>query len=113
VRAGVSHDRKAGPGRQVARLAARAAQAGQPAARVEAEAGSGVNGARSKVRRLLAGPRVRAVAVEHRGRLGRVNTELVVAALPAHGRRPARNRAEKALRCAARDAGPASPGVTG
>jgi putative resolvase len=26
-----------------------------------------------------------------------------------YGRRPARNRAEKALRCAARDAGPASP----
>ncbi|HEX7159936.1 MAG TPA: hypothetical protein VF223_01725 [Trebonia sp.] len=26
-----------------------------------------------------------------------------------HGRRPARNRAETALRCTARDAGPASP----
>ena len=28
-----------------------------------------------------------------------------------YGRRPARNRAVKALRCAARDTGPASPGV--
>jgi putative resolvase len=140
-----SHDQKADPGRQAARLAAWAAQAGQPVARIEAGVGSGVNGARSKVRRLLAGPRVRAVVVEHRDRLGRVNTELVEAALPAHGRRlvvpgpaeaeddlvrdmteiltsfcarlygrrSARNRAEKALRCAARDAGPASPEVTG
>jgi putative resolvase len=72
-----------------------------------------------------------------------MNTELVEAALPAHGRRlvvldpaeaeddlvrdmteiltsfcarlygrrPARNQAEKALRCAARDVGPASPEV--
>ena len=30
-----------------------------------------------------------------------------------YGRRPARNRAEKALRCAARDVGPASTEVTG
>jgi putative resolvase len=140
-----SHDQKADLDRQVARLAAWAAQAGQPVARTEAEVGSGVNGARSKVRRLLADPRVRTVVVEHRDRLGRMNTELVEAALSAHGRRlvvldpdevdddlvrdmtevltsfcarlygrrSARNRAEKALRCAARDVGPASPEVTG
>jgi len=30
-----------------------------------------------------------------------------------YGRRPARNRAGKELRCAAGDADPASPGVTG
>jgi putative resolvase len=84
---------------------------------------------------------VQAVVVEHRDRLGRMNTELIEAALSAHGRslvvldpgevdddlvrdmtevltsfcarlygrQSARNRAEKALRCAARDAGPASP----
>jgi putative resolvase len=140
-----SHDQKAGLDRQVARLAAWAAQAGRPVARVEAEVGSGMNGARSKARRLLADPRVRTVVVEHRDRLGRMNTELVEAALSAHGRllvvldpaevgddpvrdmteiltsfrarlygrRSARNRAEKALRCAARDVGPASPEVTG
>lgn len=140
-----SHGQKADLDRQVARLAAWAAQAGLPVARIEAEVGSGVNGARSKVRRLLADPRVRTVAVEHRDRLGRMNTELVEAALSAHGRRlvvldpdeadddlvrdmtevltsfcarlygrrSARNRAEKALRCAARDVGPASPEVTG
>ena len=55
--------------------------------RVEAEVGSGMNGSRAKVRRLLADPAVTAVVVEHRDRLGRMNTELVEAALSAHGRR--------------------------
>ena len=140
-----SHDHKPDLDRQVARLAAWAAQSGQAVARVEAEVGSGMNGARSKVRRLLADPRVCTVVVEHRDRLGRMNTELVEAALSAHGRRlvvldpaevqddlvrdmteiltsfcarlygrrSARNRAEKALRCAARDVGPSSPEAVG
>jgi putative resolvase len=140
-----SHDQKPDLDRQVARLAAWAARSGQAVARVEAEVGSGMDGARSKVRRLLADPRVRTVVVEHRDRLGRMNTELVEAALSAHGRRlvvldpaeveddlvrdmteiltsfcarlygrrSARNRAEKALRCAARDVGPSSPGAAG
>jgi DNA invertase Pin-like site-specific DNA recombinase len=55
--------------------------------RVEAEVGSGMNGSRAKVRRLLADPKVIAVVVEHRDRLGRMNTELVESALSAHGRR--------------------------
>lgn len=115
-----------------------AARAGQRVSRVEAEVGSGMNGARSKVRRLLSDPGVTTVVVEHRDRLGRMNTELVEAALSAHGRRlvvlddtevdddlvldmvevltsfcarlygkrSARNRAEKALRCAQRNIGP-------
>ena len=139
-----SHDQKADLDRQVARLGAWAAQQAGGVVRVEAEVGSGMNGARSKIRRLLADPSVMVVVVEHRDRLGRVNTELVEAALAAHGRRlvvldagevdddlvldmtdvltsfcgrlygrrSARNRAEKALRCAARDVGPASPEVT-
>jgi putative resolvase len=106
--------------------------------RVEAEVGSGVNGSRSKIRRMLADPKVAVVVVEHRDRLGRMNTELVEAALSAdgrrlvvieagevdddlvrdmtevltsfcarlYGRRYAKNRAEKALRCAERDVGP-------
>ena len=73
--------------RQVARLPAWAAQAGMPVVRVEAEVGSGMNGARAGARRLLAGPAAGVVVVEHRDRLGRVNTELVEAALAAHGRR--------------------------
>jgi putative resolvase len=140
-----SHDQKPDLDRQVARLAAWAARSGLAVARVEAEVGSGMNGARSKVRRLLADPCVGTVVVVHRDRLGRMNTELVEAALSAHGRRlvvldpaeagdglvrdmtevltsfcarlygrrSARNRAEKALRCAARGVGPSSPEAAG
>jgi putative resolvase len=71
----------------VARLSAWAAAAGVPVVRVEAEVGSGMNGTRAKARRLLADPRVTVVVVEHRDRLGRMNTELAEAALAAHGRR--------------------------
>jgi len=46
-----------------------------------------VNGSRAKARRLPADPKVTAVVVEHRDRLGRVNTELVETALSARGRR--------------------------
>ena len=133
-----SQDQRGDLDRQVARLSEWAAEAGHPVVRVEAEVGSGMNGARTKVRRLLSDPKVTTVVVEHRDRLGRMNTELVEAALSAHGRRlvviddgevdddlvrdmtevltsfcarlygkgGARNRAEKALRCAARDVGP-------
>lgn len=82
-----SHDQKSDLDRQVARLTGWAAEAGGVVVRVEAEVGSGMNGSRAKVRRLLADPKVTAVVVEHRDRLGRMNTELVEAALSAHGRR--------------------------
>ena len=133
-----SHDQRADLDRQVARLSEWAAKTGQPVIRVEVEVGSGMNGSRSKLRRLLADPKVTTVVVEHRDRLASMNAELVEAALSAHGRRlvvidpgevdddlvrdvtevltsfcarlygrrSARNRAEKALRCAERDVGP-------
>ena len=133
-----SHDQRGDLDRQVARLSEWAAKAGHPVVRVEAEVGSWMNGARTKVRRLLSDPAVTTVVVEHRDRLGRMNTELVEAALSAHGRRlvvidpgevdddlvrdmtevltsfcarlygkrSARNRAEKALRCARNNVGP-------
>jgi putative resolvase len=82
-----SHDQRADLARQVARLTAWAAQAGLPVVRVEAEVGSGTNGARARVRRLLADPAATVIVVEHRDRLGRMNTELAEAALSAHGRR--------------------------
>jgi putative resolvase len=139
-----SHDRRGDLGRQVARLTGWGAQAGIPVVGAEAEAGSGMNGASAKVRRLLADPNVQAVVVEHRGRLGRMNAGLAGAALSAYGRRlvmldsgemdddlvrdmtevltsfcarlygrrPARNRVEKAVWWAERNVGPASPGVT-
>ena len=81
------HDQKADLDRQVARLSAWAAQAGLPVVRVEAEVGSGMNGSRPEVRRLLAGSGVSVVVAGHRDRLGRMNTELAEAALAAHHRR--------------------------
>ncbi|MFD4415100.1 IS607 family transposase [Streptomyces sp. NPDC058251] len=82
-----SCDQKADLERQIARLCVWAAKAGHRVVRVEAETGSGMNGARSKARRLLADPEVTTVVVEHRDRLGRMNIELVEAALEASGRR--------------------------
>lgn len=82
-----SQDRKSDLERQVARLSMWAAQAGLRVVRVETEIGSGMHGSRAKARRLLADPQVRVVVVEHRDRLGRMNTELVEAALTAAGRR--------------------------
>ncbi|MFD5495820.1 IS607 family transposase [Streptomyces sp. NPDC127091] len=82
-----SHDQKAGLERQVARLSRWAARAGHRVVRVEPEVGSGMDGRRSRAGRLLADPEVTTVVVEHRDRLGRMNTELVEAALSATGRR--------------------------
>jgi putative resolvase len=82
-----SHDQKDDLDRQVARLTRWAASAGHRVVRVESEVGSGVNGARSKVKRLLADPGVTTIVVEHKDRLGRLNVELVEAALSAAGRR--------------------------
>ena len=82
-----SQDQRADLDRQVARLTAWAAQAGLPVVRVEAEVGSGMNGSRARARRLLADPAATVIVVEHRDRLGRMNTELAEAALGAHGRR--------------------------
>ncbi|WP_073948455.1 IS607 family transposase [Streptomyces kebangsaanensis] len=82
-----SHEQKTDLERQVARLSRWAAQAGHRVVRVEAEIASGTNGARPKARRLLADPNVTTVVVEHKDRLGRMNTELVEAALSAQGRR--------------------------
>jgi putative resolvase len=135
------HDQRSGRDGQGARPSVWAANAGLPAVRVvrvEAEVGSGMNGSRPTVRRLLADPAVTVVVAGHRYRLGRAGTELAAAALSAHhrrlvvpgdsdvtgdlvrdmagvltwfcarrcGRRPARNRAGKALGCAEQDIGP-------
>lgn len=81
-----SHEQKSDLQRQVARLSTWAVQAGLRVVRVETEVGSGMNGARARARRLLADPEVSVVVVEHRERLGRMNTELVEAALSAAGR---------------------------
>ena len=82
-----SHDQKADLERQVARLARWAVTTGGRVVRVETETGSGMNGCRPKAKRLLADPAVTTVVVEHKDRLGRLNDELVEAALSATGRR--------------------------
>ena len=82
-----SHDQKADLERQVARLTRWAATTGHPVVRVESQIASGVNGARTKAKRLLADPAVTTVVVEHKDRLGRMNVELVEAALSATARR--------------------------
>ncbi|MEV5544031.1 IS607 family transposase [Saccharopolyspora shandongensis] len=82
-----SHDQKTDLECQVARLREWAAKAGHRVVRVESEVGSGMNGNRTKARRLLADANVTTVVVEHKDRLGRMNTELVESALEASGRR--------------------------
>ncbi len=105
---------------------------------VVTEVGSGMNGHRRRLARLLADPMSSTLVVEHRDRLARFGVEHLEAALGAHGRRVlvadagevdddlvrdmtevltsfcarlygrrgARNRADKALRCAKSDIGP-------
>jgi putative resolvase len=105
---------------------------------VVTEVGSGTNGHRRRLERLLADPMTSTLVVEHRDRLARFGVEHLEAALAAHGRRVlvvdagevdddlvrdvtevltsfcarlygrrgARNRADKALRCAKSDIGP-------
>lgn len=82
-----SHDQKQDLERQTARLSAWAAKAGHAVVRVESEVASGMNGSRTKACRLLADPAVTTVVVEYKDRLGRMNVELVEAALSASGRR--------------------------
>ncbi|MFE3449774.1 IS607 family transposase [Nonomuraea sp. NPDC059194] len=82
-----SHDQKADLERQLVRLSQWAAKAGYRVVRIESEISSGMNGGRTKARRLLADPQVTTVAVEHKDRLGRMDVELVEAALSATGRR--------------------------
>lgn len=133
-----SHDQKPDLDGQVARLAVWAAGQGLPVTKVVAEVGSGMNGKRTKLRKLLSDPHVTMIVVEHRDRLGRMNIELVEAALAAsdrellvvnegevdddlvrdvtevmvsfctrlYGKRSAKNRAAKALACAATVGGP-------
>lgn len=65
-----SHDQRSELDRPTARLAGWAAVAGHRVVWVESVVGSGMNGARARVRRLLADPGVTVVVVEHRDRCG-------------------------------------------
>jgi putative resolvase len=71
----------------VARLATWATTNGHEAGEVVAEVGSGLNGTRPKLRRVLSDPSASVVVVEHRDRLARFGVEQLEAVLGAHGRR--------------------------
>lgn len=82
-----SSDQREDLDRQVGRLAAWATAQGLGVTATVAEVGSGLNGSRGKLKRLLADPAVGTVVVEHRERLARFGVEYVEAALRAQGRR--------------------------
>jgi putative resolvase len=82
-----SADQKADLERQLGRLADYASRERLMVIRSVSEIGSGLNGHRAKVMRLLADPAVRTLVVEHRDRLARFGAEYIEAALAAGGRK--------------------------
>lgn len=82
-----SHDQRADLDRQVARLTQWATAHGLVVGEVVCEVGSGLNGKRPKIRRVLSDPSASVVVVEHRDRLARFGVEHLEAALSAQGRR--------------------------
>ncbi len=130
-----SHEQRADLDRQLARLVKWAGAQGLAVTESVAEVGSGMNGARPQLRRLLADQRLTTIVVEHRDRLARLGSEYIEAALVGagrrllvidpeevsddlvrdmtevltslcgrlYGRRSARTRAARALRCAERE----------
>lgn len=84
-----SHDHaaRADAERQMERLRTFAAAKGLPVAREVIEIGSGLNGHRKQILKLLADPTLTVLVVEHRDRLARFGVEFLSAALEAQGRR--------------------------
>ena len=81
-----SNDQKRDLDRQIARLSEFAALHHLTVIEVVKEIGSGLNGHRRAMLRILRNPAVRTVVVEHRDRLMRFGFEYVEAALLAQGR---------------------------
>jgi putative resolvase len=81
-----SADQKPDLDRQVARLTQWATGNGLTVGQVVTEVGSALDGARPKLKRLLADPDVAVIVVEHRDRLARFGVEYIEAALSAQGR---------------------------
>jgi len=73
--------------RQVGRVVAGATGQGLVVGRVVSEIGSGMNGHRRKLTKLLSDPAVTVIVVEHRDRLTRFGFEHLAASLAATGRR--------------------------
>lgn len=81
-----SHDQKADLERQAGRVLVESSKRGLSIDRTVTEIGSGLNGRRTKLRKLLGDPKVSVIVVEHRERLARFGVEYLEAALSAHGR---------------------------
>ena len=82
-----SRDQKEDLERQVERLKAFAEAQGWQDYEVVTEVGSGLNGKRRKLLRVLKDPQVGRIVVEHRDRLTRFGFEMLEAALYASGKR--------------------------
>jgi putative resolvase len=82
-----SNDQKADLDRQIARLSVYAAAAHLKVGKVVAEIGSGLNGKRKELHKLLADTTVDTIVVERKDRLARFGVEHLQAALSASGRR--------------------------
>lgn len=82
-----SHDQKADLERQAGRVLTLSSECGIRIDRTVTEIGSGLNGRRTKLRKVLADPKVSTIVVEHRDRLARFGVEYLEAALAAHGRK--------------------------
>jgi putative resolvase len=82
-----SHDQRNDLDRQLARLSQFAAEHNLHVTESVAEVGSGLNGKRRKLMRLLLDANVNAIVVEHRDRFARFGSEYLEAALAASGRR--------------------------
>ena len=81
-----SADQKADLDRQVARVVREANRRGIAISGTITETGSGLNGRRRKLHRILADPKVTTIVVEHRDRLARFGVEHLESALSATGR---------------------------
>ncbi len=81
-----SHDQKEDLERQVSRLKDYAAASGLRVKAVVEEIGSGLDGHRRKLLKLLGDPAVGTILVEHRDRLSRFGVEFIEAALLSQGR---------------------------
>jgi putative resolvase len=82
-----SHDQRSDLDRQVARLPGWATEQGLGVGQVVCEAGSGLNGERPKLARVLSDPDARVIVVEHPDQRARIGVDHLAAALPGQGRR--------------------------
>jgi len=82
-----SHEQRNDLDRQLARLSQYAAERDLHVVESVAEVGSGLNGERRKLLRVLSDATIGAVVVEHRDRFARFGSEYLEAALAASGRR--------------------------